>query len=277
METETTLEGVLKGGQASGETEEVLEEKEEPKEELEEKKEEEVDPFTAENFESRVQASVDKGLNTYREKRESDTAIIRSLQTQVREAKVTKGGTHLNQLMKAITDSDEAVSVGADKLVERKEAFDEIVKIAKSNDEKSAEIEETAEFIKGITENLSQHVVKEFGLDDANPNIRASNGVKLLDEAIAAINHNQDFLMTVESFLPKGDELRTQIEEIVEGLAEFDTEKSKKLYLKDKVQGVKVVRKKLPTPSDGSGGVDLFKMGSTDLIMRGLQKMNTEK
>lgn len=277
MGTETTLEGVLKGGQASGETEEVLEEKEEPKEELEEKKEEEADPFTAENFESRVQASVDKGLNTYREKRESDTAIIRSLQTQVREAKVTKGGTNLNQLMKAITDSDEEVSVGADKLVERKEAFDEIVKIAKSNDEKSAEIEETAEFIKGIMGNLPQRVVKEFGLDDANPNIRASNGVKLLDEAIAAVNHNQDFLMTIESFLPKGDELRTQIEEIVEGLAEFDTEKSKKLYLKDKVQGVKVVRKKLPTPSDGSGGVDLSKMGSTDLIMRGLQKMNTEK
>ena len=61
--------------------------------------------------------------------------------------------------------------------------------------------------------------------------------------------------MAVEDFLPKGDELRKQIEEIVEGLSEFNDEKSKKLYLKDKLQGVKVTpRKKPQTPSDSSGG-----------------------
>lgn len=248
MTTEAnTLEKVLSEGLAS-------EEKDSEEITGKVKETEEVEEETPDAFEARVQTEADKRANTYREKREADTAFIRSLQTQVKELKTETNSKHVGKLMDSILEGDEEEGIEEDKIESKRKSYKELKELIKSYDQKSAEIEETADFVSKMMEGLPPKVVKEFGLDDANPNIRASGGVKLLDEAVAVISHNQNFLLALEHFLPKGDELRKELEDIVEGLAEFETEKSKLLYLKDKLRGVKVNRRKPVIPSDGAGG-----------------------
>ena len=280
QETGQNLEDVLNEGQTSPEQEEVSEE--ETTEESKAKAGEEEEPitFTPEQeaeIEKRFQSRRDKEFNPYREKRESDTALIRSLQSQVKELRSGSSVGKLSKAMDAVLAGDEEEGLETDKIEARRKGFEEIKTTIKDYKEKSAEVEETAQFIGDMTDKLPKNIVKEFGLDDPNPNVRAVNGVKFLDETVAVYKHNQDFLMAVEDFLPKGDELRKQIEEIVEGLSEFNDEKSKKLYLKDKMQGVKVTpRKKPQTPSDGAGGVSLPTLGAKtdtrELLERGFRK-----
>ena len=274
--TTQSLEDILKEGQPSTEKEEVSE-KEEIKEPEKEKTEEEKAAEAAETLETRIQAEVDKRANTYREKREADTALIRSLSSQLKDLKSERVTREGNKRLEAILAGDEEAGVSPDESKSREQALKEFNQLYKDYKEKSAEVEDTAQFIGNMTEKLPANIIKEFGLDDANPNIRAVNGVKFLEETVAVYKHNLDFLMVVEDFLPKGDELRKQIEEIVDGLGEFTDEKSKKLYLKDKLQGVKVTpRKKPQTPSETLGGVGLPTLGAKtdtrELLERGFRR-----
>jgi len=273
QETGQNLEEVIES--PSAEKEEVSEKvtTKEPEAEVEKTEEEKA----TEARESGIQAEIDKRTNTYREKREADTALIRSLQSRLREEQSKGHGREGNKRLESILAGDEDAGVSPDESKNRESALKEFNELYKDYKEKSAEVEEAAQFIGDMTEKLPANIVKEFGLDDANPNVRATNGVKFLDETVAVYKHNQDFLMAVEDFLPKGDELRKQIEEIVEGLSEFTDEKSKKLYLKDKLQGVKVTpRKKPQTPSDVAGGVGVPTLGAKtdtrELLERGFRK-----
>ena len=270
QEATQTLENVLKEGQVSEEEGEVSEEEIKEPEKSEEEK-------AAETKESTIQAEVDKRANTYREKREADTALIRSLNTQLKELKSERVAREGNKRLESILAGDEEAGVDAGESKSREQALKEFNALYKEYKDKSAEVEETAQFISNMTEKLPKNIVKEFGLDDANLNIKAANGVRFLDETVAVYKHNQDFLMVVEDFLPKGDELRKQIEDMVDGLSEFSDEKSKKLFLKDKLQGVKVTPRKKPlTPSDTAGGVGLPTLGAEtdtrELLLRGLSK-----
>ena len=271
---ETVLEQVLKEEGQASEEEEVKAEEEPQVEEAEEVEEKPVVPEAPDVFESRVQAEVDTRTNSYRDKREADLAYIDSLKTLNRELKsagVVKG---INKLADSILAGDEEEGLETDKIEVRKKSLDEIKGIIKEYKEQSVEVEEAAQVISQMTKAMPDNIVKEFGLNDSNPNIRAVNGAKFLEETVSVYKHNQDFLMVVEGFLPKGDELRKQVEEIVDGMAEFESEKSKKLYLKDRLQGVKVTPRKKPlAPSDITGGVDLSKLDDIDLIERGLRKM----
>jgi len=263
MVTETktaTLEDVLNVGLTSGKTEEVSKDVEEaPEDKVEEapgteETGKEKDALTPENFDSRVQSEVDKKTNTYRERREADSAYIRSLQTKVKELSVEKSSNHLNKLMETIIEGQEEEGIEPDKIEAQRKSFKEIKELFKVYDENITKVQETIEFIDAMAEKIPNKIVGEFGLDDANPAIRASNGVKFLNETVSLFKRNQDFLLTLENFLPRGDELRTKIDDIVQGLAEFDSDKSKLLYLKDQLQGVKVNRKKPPSSSGTPGG-----------------------
>jgi hypothetical protein len=177
----------------------------------------------------------------------------------------------------SILAGDEDAGFTADETKKREESLKEFVQQHNEYKEKSAEVEEAAEVIRLMSEKMQDGIVKEFNLNDPNPNVRAVNGLKLLDETVAVYKHNQAFLKTMEKFLPKGDELRKEIEEITDGLLEFNDEKSQDLYLKDKLQGLKVTpRKKPQTPSDTAGGVGLPPLGAktdtTNLLERGFRK-----
>jgi len=280
QETTQSLEAVLDEGQTSDELAEVSEaEKVKELSKAEEAKKEPI-AFTPEQdaeIERRYQSRRDKEVNPYREKREADTALIRNLNDKVKElssAKVVREG---NKRIESILAGDEESGIGPDETKSREQALKEFNQLYKDYKEKSVEVEETAQFISTMAQKLPANIVKEFDLDDPNPNIRAVNGVKFLEETVAVYKHTQDFLMVVEDFLPKGDELRKQIEEIIDGLSEFTDEKSKKLYLKDKLQGVKVTPRKKPlTPSDTAGGVGLPTLGAKtdtrELLARGFSK-----
>ncbi len=272
------LEAVLKEGQPSLDEEEVSG-KEESKEPKEEKKGEIA--FTPEQeteIAKRAQSWKDKELNPYREKRESDTALIRSLQTQLKELKTEKGVKGLSKAMEAVLAGDEEEGVEPDKIEGRRKAWGEVKKTITDYKEKAAEVEEAAQVVSNMTEKLPPKVVREFALDDPNPSIRAVNGAKFLDETAAVYQYTENFLMAVEEFLPKGDELRKQIEEVVEGLSEFNDEKSKKLYLRDKVQGVKVTTRKKPQiPSDTLGGINLEELSPREKIDRGIEIAKQKK
>ncbi len=82
---------------------------------------------------------------------------------------------------------------------------------------------------------------------------------------------------TLKERTDEASELRKQLEEVADGLAEFNDEKSKKLYLKDRLQGMKVLRKRPPVPADEAGGLDVSKLTEDELIERGLKKMNQRK
>uniref|UniRef100_A0A6M3KZR8 Uncharacterized protein n=1 Tax=viral metagenome TaxID=1070528 RepID=A0A6M3KZR8_9ZZZZ len=264
-----TLDAVLNGeGLGSTDVEEVSEET--TPEEAEETKGVE-EPEKVSDFEAKIQAEVDKRANTYREKREADTALIRSLQSQVKELRSDGSVKTGNRRIEAILSGDEDAGFTPEETQSREKALKEFNELYKDYKEQSAEVAETAKVIGDMAGKLPKDIVREFGLDDANPSLRASNGVKFLDETASVYKYNQNFLMALENFLPKGDELRTQLEDITEGLAEFNDKKSKELYLKDRLRGVKVQRKKVPMPSDGSGGEDLSKLTARQLMARGFK------
>lgn len=284
------LEAVLKG-QASPEPAEVSEEKpttentegEEPKE-PEVKEEKEAITFTPEQeaeIERRYQSRKDKEHNPYREKREADTALIRSQATQIKELKGTQGTAKLTKAMEAVLAGDEEEGLEPDKIEARKKGFEEIKASIKKYNENAAEIEEAVNLFSSVTEKIkAQKAIGGFGLNDPNPVVRVKNYAEFINETISVFGYNQDFLMVMEHFLPKGDELRPQIEAIVDGMAEehLENDNSKIRFIKENLQGVKIThRKKPPTPSDITGGADLSKLSSEDRLVRGLDKMDKGK
>ena len=270
-ETTQTMEDVLSSEQqeVSEITEEVVEEKKEeiiftPEQEME--------------IEGRYQSRRDKELNPYREKREADTALIRSLTTQVKELKAEKGTRRLSKAMEAVLAGDEEEGLEPDRIEAKRIGFEEIKATIKDYDEKSVKVKEIAQLFETITEKMPSKVVKGFGLDDPNPMVRAKNYATFLDETVFAYGYNQNFLLVVENFLPKGDELRKQIDDIIDGFRSSMDDESKKLYVKDKLQGVKVTpRKKPQTPSDISGGKDRAQMTATEKVNEGLRQDKLRK
>jgi len=260
QESPQKLEAILKD-EPSEEVEDVSEEapiEEEVEEAPEEEKEE--DPLSPENFESKVQAEADKRVNPYRIKREADTALIRRQASEIAELRKETQVKGTDKLIAGILSGDEDAGFTEEETKSREAALKEFAKRHTEYTEKSLEIEETAQYISDVTEKLPSKVVKGFGLDDPNPNVRAKNGVDFFSGTAAIHLHNQDFLMAVEEFLPKGDELRTKIEALVDGMAEFESDKSKKLFLEKEIKGLKVTPRKAPkASSDGSGGTQILK------------------
>jgi len=270
----TELEQVLKEGQASEEIkeetleEEVEEVEESPKEE--EGKEAQKDDKEP-DIESKVRSEVDKRLNTYREKREADTAYIRKLQSDNTELKRGSRERMDNKFISSILSEDEESGYSADDTKSRETALKEFSKRYQDYQDKASEVEEASQLIS--TMKVPPNIVKEFGLDDPNPNTRAVNGAKFLDETVSIYKYVQNFQMAIEEFLPKGDEVRKKLDEIAEGLADFESEKSKKLYLQDQLKGLKVTpRKKPPAPSDTPGGEDISNLDGKELLRRGFKK-----
>jgi len=265
--TTQTLEQVLNEGLASTEQGEVSEEIKEPEDETDDEiKSITFTPEQEEEIEKRFQSRRDKDLNPYREKHEANIALIRSLSSQIKELKSSNQLKKGNSLVEAILAGDDEAGFTPDETKSREQALKEFNNLYKDYKGKSAEVEEAFGVITSMAEKLPANIVKEFGLNDPNPNVRAVNGVKFLEDTAAVYKYTQNFQMVIEDFLPKGDELRKQIEEIVEGLEEFNDEKSKRLYLKDKKQGVKVTpRKKPPVPSDTVGGSNLNSLSHKEL------------
>ena len=244
---------------------------EEPVEEVEEKDE---DPLSPENFENRVRSEADKRIQHLAEVRISDAALIRRYKEDIAELRKQNSesinGKRLNRLLEGYDEEG---------LPEEKKAtFETDLKainkeIAEYND-KSAKVEEAAKFISDMAEFLPSKIVSGFSLDDVNPSIRVKNYSEFINETVSVYNHNQNFLMAVEEFLPKGDEVRKQLEELVEGMADYEgNDKAKKLYLADKRQGLKLTPRRAPrSPSDGSGGEDLSRLSMAEKIGRHIEK-----
>lgn len=269
QEATLTLEEVLsaKSAEVSEENTEELEELEEKPEAEEEKQKEVVDP----KFEERVQAEADKRVNPYREKREADTALIRRLQGELTEAKNQTRVKVADKLISSILSGDEESGFSEDETKNRELALKEFNKRHEDYKKQSAEVEEAAQFIGDMAEKLPAKVVKGFGLDDPNPSVKARNGAEFLNETAAVFIHNQDFLMAIEEFLPRGDEVRKQIEELVDGMADYESDKAKKLYLADKKKGIKLsLRKSPPLSSEISGGKVVLR--GVDALVEGLKE-----
>lgn len=261
----TTLEQVLTEGPAS-EEQDLVEPKDEQEKVDEQAKDEKDDDKgdgaerkeTDSEFQSRVDSAVNKSTNSYRELREADTALIRSLRKENKALTVDDSGKKLDSAMETILDGDEENGFPLDKTEERRIAYDKIKAIYKEYKADKHEVNQAAEETRVLAGKLQPKMVKQFGLDDPNPNIRAVNQAKFIDDTVTAYKHTQDFLLVVGDFLPVGTDLRNDIESTVKGVAEFDDEKAKKLYIKDRLQGVKITPKKKPSvPSDNSGGSGL--------------------
>jgi len=211
------------------------------------------------DFETRVSKEVqsrsDKLINEHRTKRETDLAHIRELTEKVKEA---TRQSHINagndQIAKMLAgDAEEGYSEEQTK--SRKAIFEQFIQRETAVREKSKEVEEAAGFISSINEQMPGYIVKEFGLDDANPNIRAKNGAKFINEAISLHQRNVAFAEGVELFLTKGTEVRKDIENFTNEWLELSDSKGRDL-LKEKIRsGLKVTPKKPPpAPSGGGGG-----------------------
>ena len=285
-EQATTLEQVLVKGQDSEEEvseKEITEVADEGTTEPEaEQPEGDTITFTPEQeaeIEKRAQSRRDKDLNPYREKREADTALIRSQQARIKELESEGKVKKLDKSIEAILAGDEEDGTEPDKIEERRKGLAEIKAAIKDYKGKAADIDETAKMLSSLTEKIaSEKAIAGFHLDDPNPTVRVKNYAEFINGTINVYEYNQNFLKAVEGFLPKGDELRKQIEDIVEGMSEFTDEKGRALYLKDKLRGVKVTpRKKPPAPSDISGGDSLAGLPREERLIRAMSKMDKGK
>lgn len=219
----------------------------------------------------RAQSLKDRDLNAYREKLESANAYIKTSQDKWKETVTSKELKAVDRLGKFLLAEAEAQELSDDEIQSRKDAVEETKALA----QKYAGVQEAAEVTSTMATKIPPNIVKEFGLDDPSPAARAKNGADLIVETVSVYKHNQNFLMALEHFLPKGDELRKQLETLVDGMAEFDSDKAKRLYIADKLRGVKVApREKPPAPSAGSGGQDISKLSAHELLVRGFSKQN---
>lgn len=281
--TDQTLEQVLKN-EASTEQPEVSETLEEtPNETVEEtteesKEEVKVDPEFEKRVSTEVQSRSDKMTNEYREKRESDTALLRDLRQQLSEAKKQGRTKTDDRLISSILSGDEEQGIDEDVTKSKEKALKEFNERYQEYKNKSSDIEESAEFISSMSAKLPQNVVKEFGLDDPNPSLRAVNGVNFVNEAIALHKRNIAFQEVVDIVLAKGSEVRQQIESFTGELVELSDKKGRDLLL-DKIRsGLNVTPKKAPaTPSGILGGKDWAKATSEDLITEGLRQDKLKK
>ena len=272
-----TLEGIL-----SEEKEEVSEEsKEETKETesaIEEKptedkgKDETAEPKKDE-LESRIQAEADKRVKGYQLKHETSTATIRDLQGKLKEAQRQLNAKESDKVISAILSEDEENGLSQEETLNRKTALEKLNKNYQEYKEKSQEIEETSQVMSELSKGLDAKIVKEFGIDDPNPAIRAMNGMNLIKEAVATIQRNKAFAEVTEVILAKGSDVRKQIEGYVSELMNL-SEDARGLKLKEIKQGFKITPKDVPlAPSGGNDSLNLKDADARTLIARGLKKV----
>jgi len=272
-----TLEGIL-----SEEKEEVSEEsKEETKETesaIEEKptedkgKDETAEPKKDE-LESRIQAEADKRVKGYQLKYEISTATIRDLQGKLKEAQRQLNAKESDKVISAILSEDEENGLSQEETLNRKTALEKLNKNYQEYKEKSQEIEETSQVMSELAKSLDAKIVKEFGIDDPNPAIRAMNGMNLIKEAVATIQRNKAFAEVTEVILAKGSDVRKQIEGYVSELMNL-SEDARGLKLKEIKQGFKITPKDVPlAPSGGNDSLNLKDADARTLIARGLKKV----
>ena len=272
-----TLEGIL-----SEEKEEVSEEsKEETKETesaIEEKptedkgKDETAEPKKDE-LESRIQAEADKRVKGYQLKYEISTATIRDLQGKLKEAQRQLNAKESDKVISAILSEDEENGLSQEETLNRKTALEKLNKNYQEYKEKSQEIEETSQVMSELSKGLDAKIVKEFGIDDPNPAIRAMNGMNLIKEAVATIQRNKAFAEVTEVILAKGSDVRKQIEGYVSELMNL-SEDARGLKLKEIKQGFKITPKDVPlAPSGGNDSLNLKDADARTLIARGLKKV----
>lgn len=272
-----SLEGIL-----SEEKEEVSEEsKEETKETesaIEEKptedkgKDETAEPKKDE-LESRIQAEADKRVKGYQLKYETSTATIRDLQGKLKEAQRQLNAKESDKVISAILSEDEENGLSQEETLNRKTALEKLNKNYQEYKEKSQEIEETSQVMSELSKGLDAKIVKEFGIDDPNPAIRAMNGMNLIKEAVATIQRNKAFAEVTEVILAKGSDVRKQIEGYVSELMNL-SEDARGLKLKEIKQGFKITPKDVPlAPSGGNDSLNLKDADARTLIARGLKKV----
>jgi len=251
QETTQSLEAVLDKGQVSEEQEEVSEEA------TQETETQEVDKDTKAQFDARVQAEVDKRLNTYREKREADTALLRSQQDQIKELKSQSGVQGINKAMAAILEGDEEDGVEPDKIAARKKGLEEIRETIKTYNEKVSEVEEAATLASAMSGKIDKNIAQHFDLFDSNPTVRAKGAISLITDAVFFLNREKAFNKILEEIplLQNGSEVRQQIDSFVERYLELSDDKGRDLLINQLKQEFKGTPRRKPTaPSDGSGG-----------------------
>lgn len=234
-------------------------------------------PETPEDFETRVskgvQAGIDKKTNTYREAKESDAALIRDLRQKNTELAKQTRIREDNKKITSILSGDTDDGLSEDDTKKRKASLDEFAERHRDYQEKSVEVEETAQYIAELAEKMPANIVKEFGLNDPNINVRAKNGVDFVNEAVALHKHNVAFQEVVDIVLAKGSEVRQKIDGFAEELTELSDKKGRDLLL-DKIKaGQKTTPKKAPaSPSGAPAGEDTTTMTPLDRIKSGLKK-----
>jgi len=203
-----------------------------------------------------IQAESDKKSNAYRDRHESNSELIKSLQEERTELKrqlsSRAGETRLKKLLQSYDEEglpEEDKKSFAEELKEYNAKIDEY-------NQNIEQVEATSKFIDEMAKNIDPAIAKQFYLNDPNPNIRAGGGLDLVTEAVANIKEYKNFLMVVEQFFPKGDEVRKQLEEVIKGMADYEgNEKAKKLYLSSQEKGFRArPRKAPPAPSQVGGG-----------------------
>jgi len=221
-----------------------------------------------------VQAESDKKTNTYRGRHESNSELIKTLQQENSELKrQVSGRTGETRMKKLLQDYDDEGLPEEKKESFEKELKDYNAKIDEYNSNVD-KVEATAKFIDEIAKGLDPAIAKQFYLTDPNPNIRAGGGLDLVNEAISNIKEYKNFLMVVEQFFPKGDEVRKQLDDVIKGMADYEgNEKAKKLYLSSQEKGFRPRPRKAPlSPSQAGGGEDLSKLSMSERIARHIEK-----
>ena len=260
---EATLEWVL-AGQASTEQEEVSEEEttEEPAEAVDKAKEGESKELAPDVFEARVKAEADKRSNSYREKREGDTALIRSLQTELKELRSEKGVKGINKLAETILAGDEEEGYEPDKIEARRKALEEIKVSIKDYNEKSSEVAEVAELASSLSGNIDKGIANHYNLFDDTPAVRAKGTVLLITDAVHHINERKAFSRILDEIpiLKNGEEVRQEIDSFIERYMELSDDKGRDLLIAQIKQDLRVApRKKPPESSDSAGGKVILK------------------
>ena len=250
-ETTQSLEDVLAEGHVSGEQEEVSEEA------TQETKTQEVDKDTKAQFDARVQAEVDKRLNTYREKREADTALLRSQQEQIKEFKSQIGVQSINKAMAAILEGDEEDGYEPDKIAARKKGLEEIKEALKTHDANFSQVAEVAALASEFAGRVNKDVADHFNLFDVNPTVRAKGAIEVITDAVQYVRERQAFNKILEEIplLQNGSEVRQQIDSFVKRYMKLSDDDGRDLLINQLKQEFKGTPKRKPAaPSDGSGG-----------------------
>jgi len=221
-----------------------------------------------------VQGESDRRTNTYRQRHESNSELIKALQDENANLKrQVSNRASEGRLKKFSLAADEE---GLDEQ-DRKPLEEQLKEYNQKIDEYQQNIdtvEATVKYINEMAKGIDPTIAKQFYLDDPNPNIRAGGGLELINEAIANIQEYKNFLMVVEQFFPKGDEVRKQLEDVIKGMADYEgNDKAKKLFLSSQEKGFRArPRKAPPSPSQTGGGEDLSNLSMTERLARHIEQ-----